>query len=262
MPTRPSATSSRCTCGPTGRASCCSPSSSSRESASSSPTLSWRGPSSTGPSRRAVRSPDPHRGVFLAVALLTQLATVAEVYVAEDLGWRTTNSLRVDLTAHSSRWTTGSTPTTAPGSCSSASTATSPPSPASSPGSSFTSSAARCSSSACSSCCGARTGGSGAAHAFSLATVAYLTRGGGFVGRGRAVPGRQRRPQRLPRRAPVSPARHQGQRCRPLHHARPPPAPGDAVQRRRNVISRGVPVRRRRERCSRRRHRPSRAISP
>jgi ABC-type multidrug transport system fused ATPase/permease subunit len=38
--------------------------------------------------------------VFLAVALLTQVATVAEVYVAEDLGWRTTNALRVDLTAH------------------------------------------------------------------------------------------------------------------------------------------------------------------
>ncbi len=39
-------------------------------------------------------------GVFLGVALLTQVATVAEVYVAEDLGWRTTNALRVDLTAH------------------------------------------------------------------------------------------------------------------------------------------------------------------
>ena len=39
-------------------------------------------------------------GVFLAVALLTQVATVAEVYVAEDVGWRTTNALRVDLTAH------------------------------------------------------------------------------------------------------------------------------------------------------------------
>ena len=39
-------------------------------------------------------------GAFLAVALLTQIATVAEVYVAEDLGWRTTNALRVDLTAH------------------------------------------------------------------------------------------------------------------------------------------------------------------
>jgi ABC-type multidrug transport system fused ATPase/permease subunit len=38
--------------------------------------------------------------VFLGVALLTQIATVAEVYVAEDLGWRTTNALRVDLTAH------------------------------------------------------------------------------------------------------------------------------------------------------------------
>ncbi|HUP86511.1 MAG TPA: ABC transporter ATP-binding protein [Acidimicrobiales bacterium] len=37
---------------------------------------------------------------FLAIALLTQLATVAEVYVAEDLGWRTTNALRVDLTSH------------------------------------------------------------------------------------------------------------------------------------------------------------------
>jgi ABC-type multidrug transport system fused ATPase/permease subunit len=39
-------------------------------------------------------------GVLLAVALLTQAATVAEVYVAEDVGWRTTNALRVDLTAH------------------------------------------------------------------------------------------------------------------------------------------------------------------
>ena len=38
--------------------------------------------------------------VFLAVALLTQVATVAETYVAEDLGWRTTNALRVDLTRH------------------------------------------------------------------------------------------------------------------------------------------------------------------
>ena len=37
---------------------------------------------------------------FLAVALLTQIATVAEVYVAEDLGWRTTNALRADLTGH------------------------------------------------------------------------------------------------------------------------------------------------------------------
>jgi ABC-type multidrug transport system fused ATPase/permease subunit len=38
--------------------------------------------------------------LFLAAALLTQLASVAEVYVAEDLGWRTTNALRVDLTRH------------------------------------------------------------------------------------------------------------------------------------------------------------------
>lgn len=38
--------------------------------------------------------------VFLGVALLTQAATVAEVFVAGDLGWRTTNTLRTDLTAH------------------------------------------------------------------------------------------------------------------------------------------------------------------
>lgn len=38
--------------------------------------------------------------VFLGVALLTQVATVAEVHVAEDLGWRTTNALRLDLTWH------------------------------------------------------------------------------------------------------------------------------------------------------------------
>jgi ABC-type multidrug transport system fused ATPase/permease subunit len=37
---------------------------------------------------------------FLAVAVLSQVASVAEVAVAEDLGWRTTNALRVDLTAH------------------------------------------------------------------------------------------------------------------------------------------------------------------
>lgn len=37
---------------------------------------------------------------FLVVALLTQAATVAETYVAEDVGWRTTNALRVDLTRH------------------------------------------------------------------------------------------------------------------------------------------------------------------
>lgn len=38
--------------------------------------------------------------VFVAVALVTQITAVAEVYVAEDLGWRTTNALRVDLTRH------------------------------------------------------------------------------------------------------------------------------------------------------------------
>ena len=37
---------------------------------------------------------------FLVVALLTQLASVAETYVAEDVGWRTTNALRVDLARH------------------------------------------------------------------------------------------------------------------------------------------------------------------
>ena len=37
---------------------------------------------------------------FLSVALLTQAATVAETFVADDLGWRTTNALRVDLTRH------------------------------------------------------------------------------------------------------------------------------------------------------------------
>src|SRR4051812_17261218 len=36
--------------------------------------------------------------VFTLVALATQAATVAETYVAVDLGWRTTNALRVDLT--------------------------------------------------------------------------------------------------------------------------------------------------------------------
>jgi len=38
--------------------------------------------------------------LFLGVALLTQAATVAETFVAEDLGWRTTNALRADLTRH------------------------------------------------------------------------------------------------------------------------------------------------------------------
>src|SRR5690349_12348961 len=38
--------------------------------------------------------------LFLGVALLAQAATVAETYVAEDLGWRTTNALRADLTRH------------------------------------------------------------------------------------------------------------------------------------------------------------------
>jgi ATP-binding cassette subfamily B protein len=38
--------------------------------------------------------------VFIGIAVLTQAATVAETYVAEDLGWRTTNALRADLTRH------------------------------------------------------------------------------------------------------------------------------------------------------------------
>jgi ABC-type multidrug transport system fused ATPase/permease subunit len=37
---------------------------------------------------------------FLLVALLTQIATVAETYIAEDVGWRTTNAMRVDVTRH------------------------------------------------------------------------------------------------------------------------------------------------------------------
>ena len=38
--------------------------------------------------------------LFIGVALLTLAASVAETYVAEDLGWRTTNALRADLTHH------------------------------------------------------------------------------------------------------------------------------------------------------------------
>src|SRR5205823_14106912 len=38
--------------------------------------------------------------LFIGVALLAQATTVAETYVAENLGWRTTNALRVDLTRH------------------------------------------------------------------------------------------------------------------------------------------------------------------
>ncbi len=38
--------------------------------------------------------------LFLGVALLTQATTIAETYVAENLGWRTTNALRADLAHH------------------------------------------------------------------------------------------------------------------------------------------------------------------
>ena len=38
--------------------------------------------------------------LFIGVAALTQLAAVAETYVAKDVGWRTTNALRADLAAH------------------------------------------------------------------------------------------------------------------------------------------------------------------
>src|SRR2546428_3755635 len=38
--------------------------------------------------------------LFMSVALLSQAATAAETYVAEDLGWRTTDALRADLTRH------------------------------------------------------------------------------------------------------------------------------------------------------------------
>ena len=38
--------------------------------------------------------------LFLGVAVVTQVSTVVETYVAGDLGWRTTNVLRTDLTRH------------------------------------------------------------------------------------------------------------------------------------------------------------------
>jgi ABC-type multidrug transport system fused ATPase/permease subunit len=38
--------------------------------------------------------------LFIGVALLTLAATIAETYVAEDLGWRATNALRADLARH------------------------------------------------------------------------------------------------------------------------------------------------------------------
>lgn len=38
--------------------------------------------------------------LFIGVAAISQVATIAETYVAEDLGWRTTNALRADLTRH------------------------------------------------------------------------------------------------------------------------------------------------------------------
>lgn len=38
--------------------------------------------------------------LFIGVALLTQAMTIAETYVAENLGWRTTNALRADLARH------------------------------------------------------------------------------------------------------------------------------------------------------------------
>ena len=38
--------------------------------------------------------------LFIGVAVLTQVTSIAETYVAEDLGWRTTNALRADLTRH------------------------------------------------------------------------------------------------------------------------------------------------------------------
>jgi ABC-type multidrug transport system fused ATPase/permease subunit len=38
--------------------------------------------------------------LFIGIVVLTQVANVAETYVAEDLGWRTTNALRADLARH------------------------------------------------------------------------------------------------------------------------------------------------------------------
>ncbi len=39
-------------------------------------------------------------GIYLALAVLTQVVSVGEDYCAEDLGWRATNALRRDLTRH------------------------------------------------------------------------------------------------------------------------------------------------------------------
>ncbi|MDP9382759.1 MAG: ABC transporter ATP-binding protein/permease [Chloroflexota bacterium] len=39
-------------------------------------------------------------GIFLGVALLAQIVSVAEVYVAENVGWTATNKLRADLALH------------------------------------------------------------------------------------------------------------------------------------------------------------------
>jgi ABC-type multidrug transport system fused ATPase/permease subunit len=39
-------------------------------------------------------------GAFLAVAILAQVVSVVETYVAQDLGWLATNQLRVDLAVH------------------------------------------------------------------------------------------------------------------------------------------------------------------
>lgn len=39
-------------------------------------------------------------GLFLAIAILTQIVTLAEVWVAENVGWTATNNLRSDLALH------------------------------------------------------------------------------------------------------------------------------------------------------------------
>ncbi|MCC6454038.1 MAG: ABC transporter ATP-binding protein [Caldilineaceae bacterium] len=39
-------------------------------------------------------------GLFLVIALLLQVVTVAATYVGEDVGWRSTNQLRADLATH------------------------------------------------------------------------------------------------------------------------------------------------------------------
>ena len=160
--------------------------------------------------------------LFLGVALLTQVATVLETYVADDLGWRTTNVLRADLTRHVLSLDGAFHAEHGAGRADRArSTATSPRSRASSRGSSSTCSATPCSSSACWCCCSSRTCASAPSwRCSSLGAFVYVTRGGGFVGRrARETPARRGGPVGLPRGAPRRAARPEVERRGRLRHA-------------------------------------------